>query len=79
MSRYQVKMMEAPSLHRGGAAFFLCKAERFSFEALYLHFLNVFIFQLVKGRYLYQLVGCCIAPDTDLTIEDTVTSIGRRP
>ena len=78
-SGYRVVALEAPSAYIGGVALFYCAAEHFFVKALQIHVANVASFQLVSGGQRWYIVGCYLAPDNPLTIEDVVAFIIQRP
>ena len=57
---------------------FYRKAEHFNPEALHLHRLNVFSFQMVLGRKRWYIVGCYTTPENASTIETVIVSIDQK-
>ena len=78
-SGFRVMATEVLSSHRGGVASFYREAENFSIEELRLHGPNIIGFQLVTWRRRWHVMGCYIAPNNALTIEDVAAAIRDRP
>ena len=70
---------EATSTHCGGVAVLYRVTEHFSVEALWIYGVNVVRFQLASGGRWWFIMGCYLAPDYVLTIEDFVADISQRP
>ena len=76
-SGYRVVASEAPISHNGGVAMFYQATEKLSVEALRLYGENVARFKLALGGRRWFIVGCYLAPDNALTIEDIFASISQ--
>ena len=75
LSGYQVVASEASSAHSGSVTVFFCAAEHFSVDGLSLHGINVVSFQMALGGQRWYIMGCYLAPDNALSIEDVVVAI----
>ena len=71
--------LEAPSPHHSGVVVFYREVGHFTLGGLCLYGPNVTNFQMVMGWQWCNILGCYIAPDKSLTIENTVAAIRRRP
>ena len=78
-SGYRVAATEAPSAHSGGIAVFYRASEHLSLEALQTYGDNVFRFHLKSGNRRWFILGCYLAPDNTLNVEDIVATISKWP
>ena len=74
-SGFWVMATEASCAPCGGVAIFYCKVDHFAIEELPLHVPNVISFQVVTGRWRWNVMGCYIAPKEASTIEDVAAAI----
>ena len=67
-SGFWMMVTEAPSAHGGGVDIFYREAEHSAIEELCLHGPNIIIFQMLRERQRWHVVGCYIAPSDASTI-----------
>ena len=78
-SGYRVVATEALSANSTSVAVLYRAAEHFSVEALQTYGVNVTSFQLASGDQRRFILGCYLAPDDALTIEEVVAATSQRP
>ena len=67
---YRVVVTQAPSQHQGGFIIFYRGSPIFAVEAIRQFGANVIACQLAKGERRLFIVGCYLAPNNGMTIQD---------
>ena len=79
LAGYSVVAKDAPSRHRGRVAVFHRPALHFAVKGVQQFGPNVVVFHLATGERRWHIVGCYLAPDKTLTVENVVAALKEFP